>query len=263
MSFETQFEGRVVLVTGAGSGIGKAAALELARRGAKVGVFSKSEQNVNATVSEIETAGGTALPLIADVRNEHEIDDAFATLDAEWGRLDGVVVNAGVNGVWAPITDLTLDEWNTTISTNLTSTFLTTKAAIPYLKRQGGSIAITASVNGTRIFSNTGASAYSTSKAGQVAFAKMAALELARFKIRVNVICPGWISTNIDEATYPRNLESVKIPVEYPEGFSPLAGGPGDPAEVGKLFAFLLSDESSHISGTEMWIDGTESLLIG
>ena len=258
-----QFEGRVALVTGAGSGIGKATALELAKRGAKVGVLSKSPMNVDATVAEIESEGGTALALLADVTNPQEITDAFTKLDATWGRLDGVVVNAGINGVWAPITDITLDEWNTTIATNLTSTFLTTQAAIPYLKRQGGSIAITASVNGTRIFSNTGASAYSTSKAGQVAFAKMAALELARFKIRVNVICPGWITTNIPDATYPRNLESIKIPVNYPEGFSPLEGGPGSADSVAKLFAFLLSDESSHISGTEMWIDGTESLLIG
>jgi NAD(P)-dependent dehydrogenase (short-subunit alcohol dehydrogenase family) len=174
-----------------------------------------------------------------------------------------VVANAGVNGVWAPITDLTLDEWNTTIATNLTSTFLTVQAAIPLLKRQGGAIAITASVNGTRIFSNIGASAYSTSKAGQVAFAKMAALELARFKIRVNVVCPGWIDTNIDQATYPRNLDSVRIPVEYPQGFHLLEGGPGSSAQVAKLFAFLLSDDASHISGSEMWIDGTESLLIG
>jgi NAD(P)-dependent dehydrogenase (short-subunit alcohol dehydrogenase family) len=251
------------LVTGAGSGIGKAAAIELAARGAKVGVFSRSEKHVSATVSEIEAAGGTALPLVADVNSEQEINDAFAKLDQTWGQLDGVVVNAGVNGVWAPITDLTLDEWNTTISTNLTSTFLTVKAAIPLLKRQGGSIAVTASVNGTRIFSNVGASAYSTSKAGQVAFVKMAALELARFKIRVNVICPGWITTNIDQATYPRNLDSVRIPVEYPQGFQMLEGGPGTPEHVARLFAFLLSDESSHISGTEMWIDGTESLLIG
>ncbi|MEJ7840055.1 MAG: SDR family NAD(P)-dependent oxidoreductase [Thermomicrobiales bacterium] len=259
----TQFENRVVLVTGAGSGIGRATAIELATRGAKVGVCSRSEANIAATIDEIERAGGTALSLIADVNCEEDINNAFAKLDATWGRLDGVVVNAGVNGVWAPIAELTLDEWNTTISTNLTSTFLTTKAALPLLKRQGGSIAITASVNGTRIFSNTGASAYSTSKAGQVAFAKMAALELARDKIRVNVVCPGWISTNIGDATYARNLASVKIPVNYPEGSSPLAGGPGSAESVAKLFAFLLSDDSSHISGTEMWIDGTESLLIG
>jgi NAD(P)-dependent dehydrogenase (short-subunit alcohol dehydrogenase family) len=263
MTNQEQFAGKVTLVTGAGSGIGKATAIELAARGARVGVFSRSKANVAATVSEIEAGGGTALPLIADVNSEQEINNAFAKLDETWGRLDGVVVNAGINGVWAPITDLTLDEWNTTISTNLTSTFLTVKAAIPLLKRQGGSIAITASVNGTRIFSNVGASAYSTSKAGQVAFAKMAALELARFRIRVNVICPGWITTNIDEATYPRNLDSVRIPVEYPEGFHMLEGGPGSADQVARLFAFLLSDESDHISGTEMWIDGTESLLIG
>jgi len=263
MTQHRRFVDRVVLVTGAGSGIGKAAAQELAAEGAKVGVLSKSEKNVAATVQEIEAAGGTALPLIADVRREDDINNAVQQIDDTWGRLDGVVVNAGINGVWAPITDLTLEEWDTTISTNLTSTFLTVKAATPLLKRQGGAIAITASVNGTRIFSNTGASAYSTSKAGQVAFAKMAALELARFRIRVNVVCPGWITTNIDEATYPRNLESVKIPVEFPQGFQPLEGGPGTPRQVAQLFAFLLSDDASHISGTEMWIDGTESLLIG
>jgi NAD(P)-dependent dehydrogenase (short-subunit alcohol dehydrogenase family) len=263
MTEHHRFEGRVALVTGAGSGIGKATALELAAEGARVGVLSKSGKNVAATVDETEAAGGTALPLIADVNSEDEIREAVAKLDSTWGRLDGVVVNAGVNGVWAPITDLTLEEWNTTISTNLTSTFLTVQASIPLLKRQGGSIAVTASVNGTRIFSNIGASAYSTSKAGQVAFAKMAALELARFKIRVNVICPGWIDTNIGDATYPRNLDSVRIPVEYPEGFHLLEGGPGKAQDVAKLFAFLLSDDSSHISGTEMWIDGTESLLIG
>lgn len=89
------------------------------------------------------------------------------------------------------------------------------------------------------------------------------ALELARFKIRVNVVSPGWIETNIGDATYPRNLDSVRIPVEYPEGFHLLDGRPGKPEQVAKLFAFLLSEASNHISGTEMWIDGTESLLIG
>ena len=263
MTDHRRFEGRVVLVTGAGSGIGRATALELAAEGARIGVLSKSENNVASTVKEIEAAGGAALPLIANVNHEPEIRNAVDRIDRTWGRLDGVVVNAGVNGVWAPITDLTLEEWNTTISTNLTSTFLTVQASIPMLKRQGGAIAVTASVNGTRIFSNIGASAYSTSKAGQVAFAKMAALELARFKIRVNVVCPGWIETNIGDATYPRNLDSVRIPVEHPDGFHPLSGGSGSPEQVAKLFAFLLSDDADHISGTEMWIDGTESLLIG
>jgi len=135
--------------------------------------------------------------------------------------------------------------------------------SLPLLRRQGGAIVITASVNGSRIFSNSGASAYSSSKAGQVAFAKMAALELARDKIRVNVVCPGWIDTNIGEATHLRNIDRIKTPVEYPNGFSPLAGKPGDPVQVARVMAFLLSDAADHVTGAEMFVDGAESLLIG
>src|SRR6185369_10004059 len=113
-----------------------------------------------------------------------------------------------------PLEDLTPEDWDRTLATNLKGTFLTVKYALPYLKRQGGAVIITSSVNGTRVFSNTGATAYSCSKAGQVAFAKMTALELARHKVRVNVICPGAIETNIDQSTDKRNVEHVKIPVE-------------------------------------------------
>jgi NAD(P)-dependent dehydrogenase (short-subunit alcohol dehydrogenase family) len=105
-------------------------------------------------------------------------------------------------------------------------------------------------------------SAYSTSKAGQIAFAKMAALELARYKIRVNVICPGAIQTNIGESTKPTpQLDKIKITVKYPEGSQPLEHGPGQPEQVADLVLFLASQESSHISGTEIFIDGVESLL--
>lgn len=258
-----QFSGKVALVTGAGSGIGRAAAIELARQGAAVGVLARNEERVRSAVDEIVAGGGKAIPILADVTSQRDLEDSVATIEETWGRLDSVVVNAGANGVWAPIDDLTLDEWNHTLATNLTSTFLTTRAAVPLLRKQGGAIVITASVNGTRIFSNTGATAYSCSKAGQVAFAKMVALELARDKIRVNVVCPGWIVTNIEEGTTHRNRERIVIPVEHPEGFQPLEGGPGSAEQVARLMAFLLSDAADHISGTEMWIDGTESLLIG
>jgi NAD(P)-dependent dehydrogenase (short-subunit alcohol dehydrogenase family) len=118
-------------------------------------------------------------------------------------------------------------------------------------------------VNGTRIFSNSGASAYSASKAGQVALAKMLAVELGPDKIRVNVICPGAINTEITDNTNAENND-VKIPVEYPEGNIPLTGGKSGSAEqVGELITFLASDEASHISGTEIWIDGAQSLLQG
>ena len=164
--------------------------------------------------------------------------------------------------VLAPIEDLTPDEWDNTINTNLKGTFHTVKYAIPLLKKQGGSIVITSSVNGNRVFSNIGMSAYSTSKAGQMAFGKMAALELAKYKIRVNIICPGAINTNIGKNTDKRpELEKVKIPVEFPEGRHPLEDKPGQPEDVAKLVSFLSSDEASHITGTEVFIDGAESLL--
>jgi NAD(P)-dependent dehydrogenase (short-subunit alcohol dehydrogenase family) len=120
-------------------------------------------------------------------------------------------------------------------------------------------------VNSTRIFSNTGATAYSSSKAAQVAFAKMIALELAQFHIRVNVICPGAITTGIEESTEKsENLEEVKVPVEFPEGNIPLTKGRLRTAEqVAQLVLFLASDAASHASGTEMWVDGTQSLLQG
>jgi NAD(P)-dependent dehydrogenase (short-subunit alcohol dehydrogenase family) len=176
--------------------------------------------------------------------------------------LDIVFANAGINGVWASLEELAPEEWNKTININLTGTFLTVKYAVPYLKRQGGSVIITSSVNGTRVFSNTGATAYSCTKAAQVAFTKMVALELAEHDIRVNVICPGAIDTNIDENTERRNLEEIQEPVEFPEGKIPLTDGkPGTSEQVAQLVLFLASDASSHITGTEMWIDGGESLL--
>jgi NAD(P)-dependent dehydrogenase (short-subunit alcohol dehydrogenase family) len=135
---------------------------------------------------------------------------------------------------------------------------------VPHLKKQGGSVIITSSVNGTRIFSNTGATAYSCSKAAQVAFAKMTALELAKDRIRVNVICPGAIESEIDENTEKRDVEKVKEPVEFPEGKIPLTDGkPGKGEDVAQLVLFLASDASKHISGSEVWIDGAESLLQG
>ena len=127
------------------------------------------------------------------------MEGAVEQMVERWGRLDVVFANAGVNGVWAPIEELEPEEWRT-IDINLSGTFFTVKYAVPHLKKRGGSVIITSSVNGTRIFSNTGATAYSCSKAAQVAFAKMVALELAPRKVRVNVICPGAIETKIERA---------------------------------------------------------------
>jgi NAD(P)-dependent dehydrogenase (short-subunit alcohol dehydrogenase family) len=196
-----QLEGRVALVTGAGSGIGKAAALMMAAEGAKIGALSRDEDEVDRVVKEIESKGGEAIPLIADISRPEEMQDAVQQMVDRWGRIDIVFANAGINGVWAPLEELKPEEWDQTLGINLKGTFLTVKYAVPYLKKRGGSVIVTSSVNGTRIFSNTGATAYSCSKAAQVAFTKMVALELAKDRVRVNVICPGAIETNIEEST--------------------------------------------------------------
>lgn len=257
-------EGKVALVTGAGSGIGKAAALLLASEGAKVAVLSRTAEEVRQVAQQIEQAGGEAAFYTADVAQPALIEQATAQVAERWGRLDIVFANAGINGVWAPIEELTPDEWQQTLSINLSGTFYTIKYAVPYLKKQGGSVIVTASVNGTRMFSNTGATAYATTKAGQVALAKMLALELANERVRVNVICPGAIDTEIDDNTEHRDLAGARLPVEFPQGKVPLTGGkPGTSEQVAQLVLFLASDASSHITGTEIWIDGAQSLFQG
>ena len=181
-----------------------------------------------------------------------------------WNRLDIVFANAGTNGVWAPIDKLTPEDWRQTIAANLSGTFYTIKCCCAALRKRGGSIIVTSSVNGTRMFSNSGASAYATAKSGQVALTQMLALELAQYRIRVNVICAGMIETPIHAKTTKRDLEETQEPVEFPEGSIPLTDGmPGTADQVAELVLFLASDRSSHITGTPIRIDGAQSLLQG
>ncbi|MFN8472690.1 MAG: SDR family NAD(P)-dependent oxidoreductase [Anaerolineae bacterium] len=255
--------GKVALITGAGSGIGQATAILFSKEGAKVALVDRDEKDLETTVQQIQGSGGECLPIAADISKPEDMRRAVQAAVDRWGRLDTVFANAGINGVWAPLEDLKPEEWTQTLTVNLTGTFLTVKYAVPYLKRQGGAIIVTASVNGTRMFSNTGATAYSTSKAGQVAFTKMIALELAPHKVRANVICPGAIDTKIEESTQKREVDEVKIPVEFPKGAMPLEGKPGTADQVAKLVAFLASDDANHITGTEVYIEGGETLLQG
>lgn len=254
---------KVALVTGAGSGIGKATAVLLASRGYKVGVLGHTEAEIAVTTHEIGARGGEAILLRADISNEQEMRNAVDGLVAQAGRLDAVVANAGINGVWAPIDDLTLEEWNRTIAINLTGTFLTIHTTVPHLKRAGGgAIVVVSSINGTRTFTTPGAAAYTATKAGQVAMVQQLALELARHHIRINAVCPGEIETNIESNTDLRKEEETAIPVVWPEGQVPITGGrPGRSRDVASVIAFLASDDARHMTGSPVWVDGGQGLL--
>ncbi|MDU1846080.1 MAG: SDR family NAD(P)-dependent oxidoreductase [Niallia nealsonii] len=254
---------KVAIITGAASGIGRAAAISLADKGMKVALVDLNVDDLEEVKATINNKGQVAISLEANVAEPTSIQRAIDETVEKWQQIDTVFINAGINGAVSSIEDLTPSEWDNTIETNLKSTFLTVKYSVPFMKTNGGSIIITSSINGNRIFKNFGMSAYSTSKAGQVAFGKMAALELAQYNIRVNMICPGAIDTNIEKNTFKdeKHLEEIAIPVEYPEGNQPLSHQSGSAQQVADLVYFLSSDLSSHITGTEVYIDGAESLL--
>jgi len=262
--FKDSLAGKVALVTGAGSGIGKATAKLFAQAGARVGVLTQSPEEAEATCTELRHAHGEALELVADVSDARQIAKSIQSLQDTWGRLDIVVANAGINGLWAPVDEIGESDWDKVFAVNLKGTFLTVKHSVPLLKMNGGAIVIVSSVNGTRIFSNAGASAYATTKAGQLAFARMMALELAKHRIRVNTVCPGSIETNISASTTQHDLEKAREPVVFPEGHIPLTDGKaGSADQVAELIWFLASGLSTHITGAEVFIDGGESLLQG
>jgi NAD(P)-dependent dehydrogenase (short-subunit alcohol dehydrogenase family) len=262
--FKNTLAGKVAFVTGASSGIGRATAKLLAFAGARVAPLTRTAEDASSICDEIRHAGGEALPVLGDVSHASDLSAAVAAIHASWQRLDIVVANAGINGLWAPLDEISEEAWTKTLAVNLTGTFLTLKPALPLLKVAGGSVVIVSSVNGTRIFSNPGTAAYAVSKAGQVALAKKAAIELAQHRIRVNVICPGSIETRIDESATHRNLDRIDIGADYPQGTVPLTHGqPGTAGQVAQLIWFLVSDAATHVTGTEVYIDGGESLLMG
>jgi NAD(P)-dependent dehydrogenase (short-subunit alcohol dehydrogenase family) len=254
-------DGKVALVTGGASGIGRGAALRFSQEGAKLVIADMQDEDGKKFEQELTRQGGEAVFIHCDVSQSEDVKRAVETAAERFGRLDIVFANAGINGVWTPIEELQPEEWDKTLDTNLKGTYLTVHHAIPHLRAAGGgSILITSSVNGNRTFSNPGASAYSTSKAGQVAFGRMAALELGRYNIRVNTICPGAIHTNIGERTFKRDTEEVEVKAEI-DSSDFLNEGQGEPQDVADVCLFLASDLSRHVTGVEIYVDGGASLL--
>ncbi|MDO3408277.1 SDR family NAD(P)-dependent oxidoreductase [Saccharibacillus sp. CPCC 101409] len=266
MPSSSRMNGKVSVVTGAGSGIGRAAALLLAEEGARLILIDRDTQFVEGVRAEIEAAGGEALAFTVDISVPGQYRDALEQAVSRYGRIDTLFANAGILGVVGPIESIEDDEFDATLLNNVKGTFTSVKYAIPYLKaNEKGSIVLTSSLSGTRVFSQKGFSAYSTSKASIAAFGQMAAFELGPSNIRVNIVAPGTIETNISGSgdIEPEAEDMDTKPVEYPDGTVPLPEGSGKPEQVAKLVAFLSSDDSEHISGAVVHIDGAESLFVG
>lgn len=252
----------VTMITGAASGIGRATAELLASTGHRLVLFDRDENALSETQKAL-VDGTEAIAIAGDVSDEFDLGDMVQRTQDHFGRLDAVVANAGINGAWAPIEDLSPSEWDETIRVNLRGTFLTLHAAVPLLKRAGGgAIVIVSSINGVRTFTNPGATAYSASKAAQVAMAQQLALELGKHRIRVNVVCPGAVDTNIVTGSEIRNRAETEVPVIWPQGSIPLTDGrPGQAIDVAKVIRFLLSAEASHMTGCPVFVDGGQGLL--
>lgn len=255
-------DGRVALITGAASGIGAATARRFAQEGAQVALCDIQSEAGEKVREEIVAAGGQAVFAFCDVSVPTSVEQAVAAAVEQFGKLDIVCANAGINGMFAPVDELQPDEWTRTLDINLTGTYLTVHFTVPHLRQAGGgSIIITSSVNGTRSFRYAGASAYCTSKAGQIAFMKVMALELGRDGIRCNAVCPGAIPTNIGQSTQQRNTGRIGIRIEMPQGNPALNKGRGEPSDVVGACLYLASEAGRHISGTELYVDGGASLI--
>ena len=245
-----QFEGKVALVTGAASGIGRASALAFARAGAKTVVADVLVEGGEETVRMIKAAGGDALFVRTDVSKAAEVEPLIQQVVATYGRLDYAHNNAGIEGTVAPTADCTEENWDRTIAINLKGIWLCMKYEIlQMLTHGGGAIVNTASVAG--LVGTSGAPAYCASKGGVVQLTRAAALEYAKASIRVNAVCPGVIRTPMVE----------RLMADAPEaeaGFIAMEpiGRLGTPDEIAEAVVWLCSDAASFVIGNAMPVDG-------
>jgi len=243
--------GKVALITGGASGIGRATAIAFAREGAKVAVADYMVDGGERTVKTIREAGGQAMFINADVSRPKEVEAMVTKTVEAYGRLDCAFNNAGVEGRIANTAEASDEDWDRTIATNLTGVWFCMKYEIrEMLKRGGGSIVNTASVAGMIGF--PGFAPYCASKGGVIQLTRTAALEYAKSGIRVNAVCPGVIRTPMVERlmdSYPEFNEPLLI------SYEPI-GRMGKPEEIAEAVLWLSSDAASFVTGLPMAVDG-------
>jgi 3-oxoacyl-[acyl-carrier protein] reductase len=249
---------RRALVTGAAGGIGRAAAARLAAEGASVAILDIRKQDLAATAEQLRQSGADVLELLADVGDEQQVAAAVATVTSRWGGLDAAVAAAGISMSLtgdARVDRLELSVWERIIRTNLTGTYLTSKYVVQAMTATGGgSIVVIGSPTGMYGFA-FGEHAYSASKGGCHALARVMAGELAPLGIRVNIVVPGFIDTRMNDHV----LADAELLAEA-ERLIPLARV-GQPSEVAGLIAWLTSPDSSYATGGYYPVDGGQMCL--
>jgi 3-oxoacyl-[acyl-carrier protein] reductase len=240
-------EGKTALITGAGRGIGRSIAITLAQAGADIAItYARSSSAAEQVRAEIEALGRKALIYQADAVDAKRADEVVGDLIKQWGRLDILVNNAGITKDTL-IMRMSEDQWDDVIQTNLKSVFNYSKSAVrPMMKQRTGSIINIGSVVG--VSGNAGQTNYSASKAGMIGFTKSLAKEVASRNIRVNLIAPGYITTDMTDQLNEATLQAIEKSI-------PL-GKAGDPQDIALAVQYLSSDAASYVTGIVLHIDG-------
>ena len=244
------FDGKVVLVTGGGSGLGRAAVLLLADAGARVAVADLDEAMGADTVAKVREAGGEAEFVLTDVTREADVAALVSRVVDTWGRLDGAINNAGITGPYKYTPEYTLDEWNQVFAVNLTGIFLGLKYEIPQMVGQGGGAIVNTS-SGAGLIGYPGLPAYVASKHAVIGLTRTAGLEFATAGIRVNAVCPGSTLTPMLQASMGDDPAALAAQ----EATTPMKRL-ARPEEIAHAMVWLLSDEASFVNAHPFAVDG-------